>query len=129
MEQQNDRRKRHNELGKRGEDAAVAYLEGLGWRIMERNFVVGKFEVDIIAEDRDKIVFVEVKTRTDAVFAEPEWAVTRAKQRSIIAVANAYVVQRRVEREVRFDVMSIILDEQGESSIHHIPAAFEPIIA
>jgi putative endonuclease len=111
------------ELGKAGEDIAAEYLKKKGYRILERNWRFGKNEIDIIARDGNFIVIAEVKTRSSSFFAEPEMAVTRDKQRILVRSANAYVRYKRLNLEVRFDVIAIILSEEGEQ-INHIPDAF-----
>ena len=115
--------KDHIELGKAGEAIAVEHLEGKGYRILERNWRLGKEEIDIIARDGNFVVIVEVKTRTSNVFAEPEASVTKSKQRILVRAANAYVNYRRQYGEVRFDIISIIIRAEGEI-INHIEDAF-----
>ncbi|MDR1848210.1 MAG: YraN family protein [Bacteroidales bacterium] len=116
------------DLGKEGEQQAVDYLLDAGYQIIDRNFVCGKNEVDIIATDGQSIVFVEVKTRATHAFGEPEQAVTKAKQKLIIRVADAYITKFNVTMEARFDVISIVLNGEGKPEINHIPSAFEPSI-
>ncbi|MDR0789359.1 MAG: YraN family protein [Bacteroidales bacterium] len=116
------------DFGKEGEQIAVDYLIDRGYQILERNFVCGKNEVDIIALDRQEIVFVEVKTRATHVFGEPEEAVNRKKQRLIIQVANAYITKNNIDLEARFDVVSIVINGDGLPHIHHITSAFSPLI-
>ena len=60
------------DLGKRGEDLATEYLMKKGYKILERNFRAGKCEIDIVAKDGQKLVFVEVKTRKTDYFGQPE---------------------------------------------------------
>ena len=116
--------KDHIELGKAGEAIAVALLESKGYRILERNWRLGKEEIDIIARDGNFVVIVEVKTRTSNVFAEPETAVTKSKQRILVRTANAYVNYRRQYGEVRFDIITIIIPPEGETITNHIVDAF-----
>jgi putative endonuclease len=116
------------DFGKQGEQIAVDYLIDRGYQILERNFVCGKNEVDIIAKDKQEIVFVEVKTRATHVFGEPEQAVNRQKQRLIIGVANSYIVKHCIDLEARFDIVSIVVSDDGLPQIHHIVSAFSPII-
>ena len=117
----------HNDLGKRGEELAAEFLLKKGYRILERNWRLGKNEIDIIAADGKCIVVVEVKTRQSATFGEPETAVNREKQRALIRAANAYVRYRNIHSEVRFDILSIILTKTSEQ-IHHIEDAFYPTL-
>jgi len=113
----------HIDLGKKGEDIAVAHLEAKGFKILERNWRLGKEEIDIIARDGNFVVIVEVKTRTSNTFAEPEAAVTRSKQRILVRTANAYVNYRRQYGEVRFDIITVLIREEGED-VNHIVDAF-----
>jgi putative endonuclease len=113
----------HIDLGKSGEEIAVKHLEGKGYRILERNWRFGREEIDIIARDGNFVVIVEVKTRSSNVFAEPETAVTRAKQRILVRAANAFVNYRKQTGEVRFDIVTIIIRPEGET-LNHIVDAF-----
>jgi putative endonuclease len=117
----------HNELGKKGEDLAASYLAELGYKIITRNWRYGKDEIDIIAETGNFIVFAEVKTRSTAYFGEPEDAVDKQKQRFLIRAADAYVNQKEIDLEVRFDIVSIIF-EKGMHTIRHIEDAFYPTL-
>ena len=112
-----------HELGKRGEDLAVEYLIKLGYQILERNWRSGHKEIDIIAMKGDTLVAVEVKTRKSNTFGEPDIAVGVMKQRMLAWAADAYVRYRNLDVEVRFDVISIIINEQGEH-LEHIEDAF-----
>lgn len=116
----------HNELGKRGENLACSYLKEKGYSILQTNWRRGKLEIDIIALDGDELVFVEVKTRTSSLFGEPEDAVTPQKRRHLVQAANAYVIKSGYDKGSRFDVISILI-EDNHCSIHHIPDAFYPI--
>ena len=114
-------------LGKKGEDLAAEYLINAGFRIAFRNWKWGKHEIDIIAEKDDLIIFVEVKTRTDDVQMHPITAVTRDKQKSIVRAADGYIQTRYIDKESRFDVITII--KNGESfTIDHIDGAFYPTL-
>ena len=102
------------EVGQRGEDAAVAYLEERGYRILERNFRFSREEIDIIAfepnerDDGGMIVFVEVKARSGTGYGRPEDAVGAAKQKAIRRVAEAYLHERRlIPSPTRFDVIAV----------------------
>ena len=115
----------HNETGKEGEQMAVDYLAAKGFDILERNWRFKKNEVDIIARDGNEIVFVEVKTRHENFLVEPELTVSKKQQRSIINSANQYIIERNIDLEARFDIVSIVLSSQGEK-ILHIDNAFYP---
>lgn len=117
----------HNELGKKGEELAVEYLRGLGYRILETNWRAGKHEVDIIAMDKECLVVAEVKTRTSDHFGEPFLAVTREKQKALIRAANYYVQKKNLDCETRFDILSILVKKEGEK-VDHIKDAFYPTL-
>lgn len=115
----------HNEFGKLGEEIAVQYLVDKGYEILERNWHNVHKEVDIIAKDGQFLVIVEVKTRQTDEYGNPDIAVTRKKQRMLIAAANSYIFQKHLEIETRFDIISIVFRD-GEPVIEHIEDAFLP---
>jgi putative endonuclease len=115
----------HNELGKLGEDLAVQYLTDKGYEILERNWRNIHKEIDIIAKEGDDLVIVEVKARQTDEYGEPDIAVTKRKQRMLIAAANAYITRKGLDVETRFDIVSIVFKD-GEPVIEHIEDAFLP---
>ena len=116
---------KHNELGKMGEAMATAMLVGKGLRIRNHNWRCGKLEIDIVAESDDEIIFVEVKTRQNAYFADPKDAVTPKKIRNIVRAADAYIKEYEVDKPARFDIVEIVGDDGG-AEIDHIEGAFLP---
>ncbi|MDR0971702.1 MAG: YraN family protein [Bacteroidales bacterium] len=112
-------------FGDKGERIALEYLIEKKYLILETNYKSGRNEVDIIAKHRGDIVFIEVKTRATEVFIHPEEAVNLEKQRSIISVANNYILKNNIFANARFDIISIILNEKIE--INHIENAFMPM--
>ena len=116
---------KHNDLGKMGEDLAVQYLTDKGYEILERNWRNIHKEIDIIAKDGETLVIVEVKTRQTDEYGEPDIAVTRKKQRMLIAAANAYITRKGLDMETRFDIISIVFKD-SEPVIDHIVDAFLP---
>lgn len=115
----------HNELGKLGEELAIKHLRSLGYKILEQNWHYGREEIDIIAKDGDTLVIVEVKTRASAYFGEPEFAVTRSKQRILVRTAEAYINKFDLHCDTRFDIISVVVGPT-ERKIHHIEDAFYP---
>ena len=115
----------HNDFGKLGEELAVDYLTGKGYEILERNWRNVHKEIDIIAKEGKFLVIVEVKTRQTDEYGEPDVAVTRKKQRMLIAAANAYITRKGLDMETRFDIISIVFRD-GEPVIEHIEDAFLP---
>ena len=114
-------------LGIKGEDIAADHLKKSGYRILFRNWKWGKHEVDIIAEKDDMVVFVEVKTRTKEFIEDLRYVVTTEKQKSIIYAANGYLHKFNVDKESRFDVLTIIKSGDSEK-IEHIEDAFYPTL-
>ena len=116
----------HN-LGKEGEDQAVKHLEKAGYKILRRNWKAGELELDIIAENKDFIVFVEVKTRSEDFLEDPRAAITREKQRTMVYAADSYIKWNYIDKESRFDVITVI--KKGDSfQIDHIENAFYPTL-
>ncbi|TXB67130.1 YraN family protein [Vicingus serpentipes] len=114
----------HNQLGNQGEGLAVQFLQKLGYAIIETNWQQHKFEIDIIAQDKNEIVFVEVKTRSTTYFGEPEEAITPTKQKHLIEGADFYIQEKEIDLEARFDVISVVINNSIE--INHIKDAFYP---
>lgn len=116
----------HN-LGQAGEEEAVKYLAERGYKILMRNWKAGKHEIDIIAETNEFIVFVEVKTRSEDFLINPSEAVTREKQRSIIFAADTFIKRYGIDKESRFDIITVI--KKGISfQTEHIEDAFYPTL-
>lgn len=118
---------KHYDLGKKGENIATAHLREKGYKILKQNWRYGKDEIDIIAEIDDFIVFVEVKTRSTDYFGYPEEAVDDKKERFLIRAADEYIIQKDINKEARFDIISIIIDG-NKQSIRHIEDAFYPTL-
>jgi len=114
---------KHNELGKKGEDAAVAHLEQQGHAIVARNYRFGKAEIDIISQDGNAIVFTEVKTRSTDYFGYPEEAVDSKKRMLMKKAAEEFIYQHRIDADIRFDVISLT-EQNGQLKIHHFKDAF-----
>jgi putative endonuclease len=117
----------HNETGQNGELLAAEYLKNKGYTVLETNWRFRNLEADIIASCGDTIIIAEVKTRSTNFFGEPETFVTRQKQRNLVKAANAYILSKRLEQEVRFDIISVVMSSNG-NKINHIEAAFYPLV-
>ncbi len=103
-------------LGKLGEDFAATYLTKHGFFIITRNFKARYGELDIIAIEKDTLVFVEVKTRIGRSFGLPEEAVTPRKLREVIKTGEYFVVLHpELPTRLRVDVIGIELNDSGES--------------
>jgi putative endonuclease len=95
-------------LGMQGESMACTELERLGYHIIERRYRTRFGELDIVARDADTVVFVEVKTKTDAAYGDPAEAVTRQKQRRLVSMAEDYVASHALDNTpCRFDVVGV----------------------
>jgi len=118
----------NRELGAWGEKQAEKFLRRAGYRILDRNFSCRGGELDIIAEKGSFVVFVEVKLRKNAFFAEAREFVTAAKQRRIITAAMLWLGMKDCQLQPRFDVVEIYAPD-GEKSrkldIRHIEDAFQ----
>lgn len=113
----------HNELGNRGEEVAVSFLENSGHEILSRNYRHGKAEIDIISKENNTIVFTEVKTRSTDFFGHPEEFVHRKKQKLMLRAAEEYLHQHYPEAEPRFDIISV-LHKNGTMKVEHFKDAF-----
>lgn len=112
------------ELGRLGENIAAEYLQGQGYKILQRNFRCRSGEVDIICIRHKVLVFVEVKTRTGQIFGSPEESITPTKQTHLRKVALDFLGKySQPFIEIRFDVIGIMMDE-AKPSINHVIAAF-----
>ena len=117
----------HN-LGQEGEDLAAEHLEKTGYKILFRNWKWGRNEIDIIAENNDFIIFAEVKTRSDDFQMHPVTAVNREKRNSIIRAADGYLQKFKIDKEGRFDVITVIKSVDSYK-IDHIEGAFYPTLS
>lgn len=116
---------KHNELGKEGEKRAVAFLQKKGYRILETNFRYLKNEVDIIAEFEEELIAVEVKTRTTRDYGNPQDFVKPSQIKTIVLATDAYIQNKDIDLEVRFDVIAILF-ENNTFEIEHLEDAFLP---
>ena len=121
---------KHNELGKWGEELAERYLIGKGYYIRDHDWKFGKRDLDIIAvsEQQNLLVFVEVKTRQDDKFIEPEAAVDLRKIRNLGIAANAYIKEFALDYEIRFDILTIVGTEAAHARIEQTENAFNPLL-
>ena len=110
--------------GRAGESAAAAYLKRKHFRIIGMNYASRFGEIDLIAENRDYVVFAEVKTRSSDRFAQAREFVTAAKQRRIIATAALWLQANPTEKQPRFDVIEVY-GSGVLTRINHIENAFE----
>ena len=116
----------HNRArGRLGEDAATAWLERAGYRILARNVETPVGEIDIVARDGEWLCFVEVKARRSGQFGGAVAAVGPRKRRRLVRAAAMYLAEAKVgEQPVRFDVLGLQKDE-SEWRFHLVRDAFE----
>lgn len=113
----------HNVLGKQGEDKAVEFLKNRNYVIVNRNWHSSHKELDIIAIKDGWLIVVEVRTRSSNYLEAPQDTVDKRKMRRIISAANHYVCKNKIDLPVRFDIISVVKnDEKWE--IEHFKDAF-----
>lgn len=113
----------HNHLGRHGEDLAVKYLRRKGYRILARNWIFQRKELDIVAIENNQLVVVEVKSRSTDLFERPADAIDLRKIRRIVHATQAYIDMWGIDMEVRFDVISVV-GSDDIPQIQHIVDAF-----
>ncbi len=113
-------------IGDIGETVARQYLCKKGYHILEKNYRIPGGEIDIIACDRECVVFVEVKTRNTSSLDRPSTWVDRRKQKKLMLTAVHYLEENETDLQPRFDVIEVIYDKRTEMivSIEHIENAF-----
>ncbi len=123
------------EIGRKGERIAARYLRRNGYRVLARNLYCGKNELDLIAQNKEYVIFVEVKTRSfdtaDLAVAEeqrPAYAVNAQKRKRTVEAARKYLYEHPNKRCPRLDVIEVYLDRSRRLkpfSINHIEGAFD----
>ena len=108
--------------GRPGELLAEKFLRKKGYEILERNFRCSLGEIDLIAKEGGEIVFLEVKSRKGTAFGFPEEQITWKKRRKLWRLAEFYLKRCRQDSPARIDIVSVLLDEKGDTlSIEVIP--------
>jgi len=103
----------HNELGKKGENLAVAWLLEQGYELIHRNWRHARAEVDIITTKESVLHFIEVKSRTNGVFGYPEESITENKIQNLMIAAEEFLYQFPSWKRIQFDVLSININKNG----------------
>ena len=116
-------------IGNAGEKAAIKHLRKNKYKIVARNYIAHGNEIDIIAQSKEFLVFVEVKSRTTdkltGIEPRPSAAVTPEKQRRIIKAARYFLACNPEHGKVRFDVIEVYLTKERKTeNINHIISAF-----
>ena len=120
------------EIGRIGERAAAKFLRKNRYKIINKNIHLSHNEIDIIAEDKEYVVFVEVKTRSvadhigEASAFVPSQAVTKDKKQRTVTAARAFLARYKKTRQPRFDVIEVYLNKDNYKviKINHIINAF-----
>lgn len=112
-------------MGARGEELAAGWLRQHGYHIRDRNWRSGRHELDIVAENNEYIVFVEVKSRSADYQVQPGDAVNVPKQRTIIFAASNYIKKYNLQKEARFDIITVVFRGR-DLEIDHIENAYYP---
>lgn len=114
------------EFGDIGEQLSCDYLASRGYSILDRNWHFHKKELDIVTKKDDFLVFVEVKSRQDTCLEDPTKAITKQKKRFLISAANAWIEDHDIDLEVRFDVITVLIDKHGAPTLKHYKSAIIP---
>lgn len=108
-------------LGNYGEDIAIKYLEESGYKILDRNFITKKGEIDIIAYYRNEYIFIEVKTRSSNKYGRPIEAVNKIKEHNIIESSKYYIYKNKLENKyIRYDIIEVYFCGMKQPLINHI---------
>jgi putative endonuclease len=111
--------------GNKGEDYACDFLVEKGYTIVERNYRYGHGEIDVVAMDKEVLVFVEVKARKNLEFGDPVYGVTKSKQKQIRKIAEGYLIENNIKDvDCRFDVVAVLLRGNEAPLINHLVNAF-----
>lgn len=116
---------KHLHTGKTGEELAKQHLVEKGYNILETNWRAGQLEIDLIAIDKDRLVIIEVKTRSSP-FLENQLGVGKQKQQNLFRAAKYYLKASQSELELRFDIVAIVKNK-NKQEITHIVEAFSPV--
>ena len=114
----------HNDIGKKGEDLACQMLMNQGYVILERNWRYLRAEIDIIAQNKTELIFVEVKTRTNISHGPPDGFLSKAQELRLFDAANAYIDELDHHGEIRFDIIAIHYLSEHQVSTKHFKDAF-----
>lgn len=115
---------KHLKTGSKGEALALQFLKDKGYDILHTNWRCSHKEVDIIARNDQFLVFVEIKTRSNLECGFPEESVTSSKQSHLRAAALYYIEEFPSDLNIRFDVISIVLNGERIADLKHFEEAF-----
>lgn len=114
----------HLDTGSWGEEQAEHFLKSKGYTLLFKNYGYQHAEIDLIVEKGRLLVFVEVKTRRWTAFGLPETFVNASKVRLLKKAAEHFIFEYDWKYDIRFDIISILIQGQNKHSIHHIEDAF-----
>ena len=115
----------NREIGEIAEGLAKDYLVKKGYKILEQNWYYGHLELDIVAQDQEELGIVEVKSRNGLRYEHPSEAVTNSKIKRIVEAADAYIIEKELDVDTRFDIITVIFfDDRFE--LEHFRDAFYP---
>lgn len=100
---------RHNEVGKIGEGLAKEYLEKQGYKIIEQNYKTKYAEIDLVAQNKNELIFVEVRTKIGENFGSPEETINNKKKRKLLGNAKAYAAIKKWDGPYKIDAICIVL--------------------
>lgn len=101
----------NKKFGQYGEKLAAKFLKRKGYKILQRNYFTKFGEIDIIARDGSELVFVEVKTRSDQLYGNPENAIDEQKLHHLQRMAQIYVLEKNLGNiPIRIDAVSVFID-------------------
>ena len=115
------------ELGRRGEAAALDYLRGIGLNLIARNWRSGHLEVDLVMEDAASVRIVEVKTLNSGDGFDPGENVTADRRRKLIRAARAFYAQHPTFKEIKFDVVTVLVCDGEVVEVNYMPDAFDAL--
>ena len=119
------RRSKTNRLGSRGEKLAAKHLKSLGLKIIRKNYSTALGEIDIIAREKDTLVFVEVKSRSGGIEGSAEYSVDRKKRYRIARTALRYLNENKIGSvDCRFDVVTVLFSALAAPRVNVIKNAF-----
>jgi putative endonuclease len=114
---------KNKKIGSIGEELALQHCLEYGYELIDKNWTIGHKEIDLILRKDDVYIFVEVKTRTNLKMGMPENAISHAKIKNITEASQTFLINKQY-KDVRFDVISIILKKDTEPELLHIKDAF-----
>lgn len=119
--------KTSKQIGRLGEEYCLSYLIKKKYKILEQNWRYRRYEIDIIAQIKNYIIFIEVKTRKINYLISPETSISISQKKRITDAANDYIKKHKIDFEVRFDIIAITYDNNSYH-VNHFKDAFYPTL-